>query len=389
MTVATSTLKRVSVIPARPHLLRQRMRCLWIAADAAHGGTARADVASFLASALARSQVHVHYARTGHAHMAGTQMQLLRCELAEQWDAIILDGQSSAWALPLCQAARASSNALLVYISRPARPSAVGDVKDVKNGSASNVLPHDEHSARLERELLAHMDLVTVITDEAATSPSAAHASSAMSLKHGVTRARSPHQLILTPGYVGKSRPTAELEATPRRIMLVGSFVHTEVQQELLDLVNSAAASLTQHQVGLDIVGVVPAPLQQQLQNRLADVHIRTDAADPSLYAQTARVALIWPQDTQIKSQLLTHIFCRMPVATLCSAAASLPAALRTSVLCEETLPSLLHTAIAGIDRLDALNELQHQAYVTAQSLFDWNSRGEQLRNTMQLLCQR
>lgn len=361
----------------RATLQRHRLRCLWIASTMqAMSDTQGHTLCTYLSAALAKAHVDVQYAVT---QCSGAQVELLRHELAQPWDVIILEGKESAWALPLCKAARDAHDTLLVYLSS-ARHTATEESKGAQAASRIALLQPEEQ--RLEREIMSHMDLVTLISvDAVQLPPLPTRTRSAASARN------SPHQLILTPGYVGTQQPEATLACTtPRRIVLVGEFEHPDAQTQLQALLAVATPLLLQHQVGLDIMDA-PLSLQQALRNDQASAAMRFYSRVEAPFTSRARLALVLDVGADLKQQLLKLIFGRIPVATLNTAAATLPAALRASMLCANSMDALLHTAVAHIDKLDTLNELQHQAYATAQSLFDWDSRGEQLKNTMQLLC--
>ena len=83
------------------------------------------------------------------------------------------------------------------------------------------------------------------------------------------------------------------------------------------------------------------------------------------------------------KLKFLDYFFARVPVATLSHAAAGLPQELRERTLACKSLPSLVETVIANIDRLDELNRMQEEAFARSCARFTWHERALNLKEAI------
>jgi len=298
-----------------------------------------------------------------------------RARLAEmltwRWDAIVIDTYAMGWALGQVQRSR----------QRRGRPPALvhtshnhegalwrGMVREFR-GSPLRKLALWQNALkveRIERRLVREADLMGCITPEDARALG--------------QEAHAAPMLVLTPGYSGpEALPHPITAATPRRVVLMGSFRWVVKQENLKALVQSADAAFREHGIGLDVIGDVPAELRQQLAGYTSvRLHGFVDNVGP--YFRNARMALV-PEviGGGFKLKFLDYVFGRMPVVTLNDAAAGVPATLRDAMLGCADLGELVRTVVERIDDLPALASMQNDALAAARTAFDWSDRGRAL----------
>jgi peptidoglycan/LPS O-acetylase OafA/YrhL len=400
-----------------------RMRCLWIARYIPYPLDAGAKVYSAkLAQSLAESGVFVRFIGFGDARavpdsaasvdwleVPGNKRgkafavcstmpmaaaidstkaygSLLEAQLRERWDAIVLDGYGTGWALDRCLVYRDESRAhrpVLVHVSHNheellwramARESCGPAFKRFAlRGNASRV-------SALERRLVRNVDLLTTITDE-----------DRRSLGAGLDEDRT---LSLTPGYTGwvasERRITA---ATPRRVIIMGSFQWVVKQENLVRFVEIADPTFKEHGIELDIMGDVPQELLSTLRARCRATCFHGFVTDVAPFFARARIAVV-PDSIGggFKLKFLDYIFGRVPVATVTQAAAGLPEELQRTMLSNNSLDGLIREIVSHMDRLDELNRMQESAFALGRERFRWSARGERLRQAIadvqqQLAC--
>jgi hypothetical protein len=98
--------------------------------------------------------------------------ELLEAQLRERWDAVLLDGYGSGWALDRCLAYRAQPRScppILVHVSHNHEEILWHAMATQARGSAFRrwaLKRNADKVARLERRLVGSVDLLTSITDE-------------------------------------------------------------------------------------------------------------------------------------------------------------------------------------------------------------------------------
>jgi hypothetical protein len=388
-----------------------RMRCLWIARYIPYPLDAGAKVYSAgLAQSLAGSGVFVRFVGFGDAHAVPDSAAsvewlqvpgnkcgkafavcstmpiaaaidstkayraLLDAQLRERWDAIVLDGYGTGWALDRCLAHRDESRAqrpILVHVSHNheeilwrtmARDACVPVFKRFAlRGNANKV-------STLERRIVRNVDLLTTITDE-----------DRRSLGAGLDEERT---LSLTPGYTGwvasERRITA---ATPRRVIIMGSFQWVVKRENLARFVEIADPIFKEHGIELDIIGDIPQELLSSLRSRCRATCFHGFVSDVAPFFARARIGVV-PESIGggFKLKFLDYIFGRVPVATVSQAAAGLPEELQRTMLSNSSLDGLIRDIVSHMDRLDELNRMQESAFAIGKERFRWSARGERLQ---------
>jgi peptidoglycan/LPS O-acetylase OafA/YrhL len=302
---------------------------------------------------------------------------LLEAQLRERWDAVVLDGYGSGWALNRCLAYRGESRVrppVLVHVShnheetlwRAMAIEAAGPAfrRFALRGNANKV-------RTLERRIVRNVDLLTTITDE-----------DRRTLGRGLGDDRT---LCLTPGHTGwvasERRITA---ATPRRVVMMGSFQWVVKQENLARFVEIADPIFKEHEIELDVIGEVPRELLAALQARCRATHFHGFVADVAPFFTRARIGVV-PESIGggFKLKFLDYIFGRVPVATVSQAAAGLPDELRQAMLSHSSLDGLVRQIVSHMDRLDELNWMQERAFALGKERFRWSTRGERLRQAI------
>lgn len=306
----------------------------------------------------------------GAIHDTAAYRRRLAEMLTWRWDAVVIDTYGMGWALAQVQRAtqqRARPPAL-VHISHNHEAVLWRGMAREFRGSPLRKLALWQNALkveRVERRLAREAGLMSCITPEDAR---------AFALE------RSAPTIVLTPGFSGvEALPHPITTATPRRVVLMGSFRWVVKQENLKALVQRADAAFREHGIGLDVIGDVPAELGEQLAG-FSSVRLHGFVDDVEPFFRSARMALV-PEviGGGFKLKFLDYVFGRMPVVTLNDAAAGVPAAVRDAMLGCADLDALVRTVVERIDDLPTLARLQHDALSAARTAFDWSDRGRAL----------
>jgi glycosyltransferase involved in cell wall biosynthesis len=296
---------------------------------------------------------------------------LLDAQLRERWDAVVLDGYGSGWALDRCLEYRAGSRSsppIVVHVSHNHEEILWRAMATQARGSAFMRWALERNAdkvARLERRIVHGVDLLTSITDEDRQS---------LSAERGPRRS-----LTLTPGYTGRvAKERCITAATPRRVIIMGSFQWVVKQENLIRFLEIADPIFAELGIELDIVGDVPERLISNLRATCRATHFHGFIADATSLMAAARIAVV-PEAIGggFKLKLLDYIFARIPVATVTQAMAGLPDELRAAMLSSDSISELVAQIVSHLDRPDALNRLQECAFELAKARFRWSARGE------------
>jgi polysaccharide biosynthesis protein PslH len=296
---------------------------------------------------------------------------MLEAELQERWDAIVLDGYGTGWALDRSAAycsERSIHRPILVHVShnheellwramgREARGSPLKRLALRRN--ASKV-------ATLERRIVRAVDLLTTITDEDRDT-----------LGSALDRDRS---LSLTPGYTGRVIKERRISAaTPRRVIIMGSFQWVVKQDNLTRFLQIADPIFKERGIILDVVGDIPGSLLATLQARCRATCFHGFVSNTAPFLAGARIGIV-PESIGggFKLKFLDYIFSRVPVATVSQAVAGLSPEIQQSMLKNDSLEGLVSDVVSNIDRFDELNRMQERAFRLGTAQFEWNLRGE------------
>lgn len=305
---------------------------------------------------------------------------LLEQQLQGDWDAIILDGYAAGWALQQCRryaAERGSRAPVLVHVSHNHEEALWRSMAEHSRGSLPKRLAVWQNCRKvrsLERNIVRGVDLISAITEE-----------DAIALTQSLQRRRT---VTLTPGHAGWIAPQRVISAaTPRRVIIVGSYRWVIKQENLVRFLEIADPVFRDNAIALDVVGDVPDELLAVLRARCQATHFHGFVEDTAPYLARSRIAVV-PEliGGGFKLKFLDYIFARVPVATLARAAAGLAPQLRRQMICSDDLQALVAGIAANIDAIDALNEMQERAFTAGQALFRWADRGQQLGHAIMSL---
>ena len=300
---------------------------------------------------------------------------LLEQQLREGWDAIILDGYGTGWALRRCRqnAAEHGSRApVLLHVSHNHEEALWRSMAHHGSGLLPKRLAlwlNYRKVRSLERKVVRGVDLITAITEE-----------DAAALAQPQSRT-----LTLTPGHTGWIAPPRVISAaTPRRVIIVGSFRWLMKQENLARFLEIVDPVFRDNGIALDVVGDVPDELLATLRLRCQATHFHGFVDDIAPYLGQSRIAVV-PEliGGGFKLKFLDYIFARVPVATLSQAAAGLSPQLRQQMICSDDLRALVAGIVGSIDDIDMLNSMQQRAFDAGQALFRWEDRGQQLRHAI------
>ncbi|WP_425259330.1 glycosyltransferase [Rubrivivax sp. RP6-9] len=315
----------------------------------------------------------------GAIHATPAYRRRLAALLAERWDLVVLDHYGMGWALPqvLRSAQPGTARPVVVHVAHNHETTLWQDMVRLFRGAPLRRLglwQNLQKLRRVEQRLATSVDLLCCITAEDAAA-----------------FARTPGarpSLVLTPGFGGLQLPDRTLTpATPRRVVMVGSFRWVAKQENLRALVQQADRVFAAHGIGLDVVGDVPAALRAELAGcTSATLHGFVEDIAP-LFRQ-ARLAIV-PEviGGGFKLKFLDYVFGRVAVVTLDAAAAGLPPEVRAAMLGCADLDALVDTVVRHIDALAELDRRQRQAHAAAAALFHWPDRGVALRDAVLALA--
>lgn len=318
----------------------------------------------------------------GAIHDTAAYRRALDTQLQETWDAIVIDSYGSGWALKHYLAARRRSDKampVLVHVTHNQEGALWRDMVVNSEATAPKKLALWQNWLKvraLERFVVRHVDLTTAISSEDAAAL-------------GALAPERP-TVVLTPGHSGPRQAERVIDAScPKHVVLIGSFRWVVKQENLRQFIELADDAFHRHGIAFDVIGDVPEALLAELKPQVKATRFHGFVDDIAPYFARARLAVV-PEviGGGFKLKFLDYIFSRLPVATITSAAAGLPADIRSKLLCRPDLATLVAAIVDHIDRLDILNDMQSGAFKAADRFFDWRDRGSELRDAI-AACQR
>jgi polysaccharide biosynthesis protein PslH len=308
----------------------------------------------------------------------GPEKALVEALANETWDAILIDHAALGWALgPIRDRRKATGipgDPALVYLSHNHEAKVRREV--ARNSSAG--LPRRlalrvdaEKYARQEEALCREVDLVTAIT------PAEVEA----------YRGQFPRQryLCLTPGYEGPFHADREITAaTPRRVVMSGSFEWIAKRINLERFLEQAAAPLAAAGIGLQIVGKTDEAFRLAMCERFPGVDFVGRVPEMTPYLLDSRMGLIVEEfGGGFKLKTLEYLFHGLPLAGLVQAVEGLPLRSPEHLLLESDVPALMTAVIDTIDDFDRLNAMRTSAFTLCREAFRWEDRGRRLHEAL------
>ena len=296
----------------------------------------------------------------------------------ESWDAIIIDHAALGWALAPIRERRRScgiqGDPVLVYVSHNHEAKVRREVARQSTAALPRRLAlrvDAEKYARQEESLCREADLVTAITGT----------------EVDAYREQFPRQryLCLTPGYEGPFHADREINAaTPRRVVMSGSFEWIAKRINLERFLDQAASPLAVAGIGLQIVGKTDEAFRSEMIARFPGVDFVGRVPEMTPYLLDARMGLIVEEfGGGFKLKTLEYLFHGLPLAGLVQAVEGLPLRSPDHLLLENDVPALVASITGAIDDFDRLNAMRQSAFTICREAFRWEDRGRKLHETL------
>jgi glycosyltransferase involved in cell wall biosynthesis len=302
--------------------------------------------------------------------------QHLKTMLGERdFDAVVLDHYAMAWAIDPIQARqRNGAKSLIAYIAHNFETKVSADIaRNFRGNLFRKVALHANARkiANAELSLARRADLIAAHTAEDSKSLERLSPLSA--------------KLVLPPAYHGPRAPDRRImQATPRRVAIVGNYRWTPKQMNLSAFLEAADRILQNAGVGLDIVGDGPDSFRKAWEARVEATRFHGFVEDLGEFFAARRMGLVVEETGGgFKNKILDYIFNRVPIAAISGSMAGLPLTEGLDYLSFESMRELAQGVAAVIDDIERLNCMQQAAYEKCNTRFDWSERGRTLCNAM------
>jgi len=303
-----------------------------------------------------------------YAYSDQARAALDRALLRHDWDAIVFDSISGAWALePVLHHCRlADRPPALVHIAHNHETTVARRIVGAASGLRRLYRGVDTLKvALLERRLVAVSRLVTSNTPEDVATFEAMK--------------REP-VLFLPPGYDGPRVEARTIdESVPRRAVLVGSYDWPPKRISLEKFLEVAAPRFAAARVDLQTVGTAAPHYIEGLRRRFPGVTFTGPVADVRPYMAAARVALVPDLLGGFKLKGLDYVFNRLPICAMRIALPAMPLVDGESVGHFDSHEALADGVIALIDDHATLNARHERAWAACIDAFDWPRLGRRL----------
>jgi glycosyltransferase involved in cell wall biosynthesis len=302
--------------------------------------------------------------------------KLLDDLLARQdWDGIVFDGISVGWALApvLRRYPDPLTRPRLIYVSHNHEESLRASIADNQQRFLKRQAIRLDACkvARVERQLVDNVDLVTAITAE----------------DLDLYRRRRPDgaMTVLTPGYGGRRvmrRPISP--AMPRRAIIVGSFDWIAKRMNLEEFVTAADHLFAAAGAELQVIGSAEESFLQSLRRRVKATELTGTVPEVTGFLDQARIAIV-PERSGggFKLKVLEYVFNRLPIFALEGSVAGMPLRHGDSIMLYPDHDALARGILGALDDLDLLNRLQENAFDACRDVFDWSRRGRMLHDAL------
>ncbi len=303
--------------------------------------------------------------------------QHLEAMLSERdFDGVILDHYPMVWAIGhIHESKRNGARPLIAYISHNFETQLAADIARNFRGNLfrkAALRANAWKTANAELSLARGADIIVANTAEDAKSLARL---SPLSVK-----------LVVPPAYHGPRAPDRRIvQATPRRVSVVGSYHWTPKQMNLSAFLEAADPILQSAGVGIDVVGEGPDSFRTAWEARVQVTRFHGFVDNLGEFLAARRMGLVVEETGGgFKHKALDYIFNRVPIAALKGSIAGLPLTPGVDYLSYETMRELAQGVVAVIDDVGRLNSLQQAAYEKCASSFDWSDRGRTLYDAIQ-----
>jgi glycosyltransferase involved in cell wall biosynthesis len=292
------------------------------------------------------------------------------------FDWVILDHYPMAWAVRQIQGSkRKGARPSIAYIAHNFETKLAADIARNFRGNPlrkATLYANAWKIAKAARSLASLADVIVTLTAEDAQSLACLSPSGA--------------KLVLPPGYNGPRAPDRQIvQATPRRVAIVGSYRWAPKQMNLSAFLEAADPVLQNAGVGIDIVGDGPDSFRKSWKAKVQATRFHGFVDNLGEFLAARRIGLIVEETGGgFKLKALDYIFNRVPIAAIRGSMTGLPLTQGLDYLSFESMRELARGVAAVIDDIERLNFMQRAAYEKCKAGFDWSGRGRTLYDAMQ-----
>ncbi|MET4045488.1 glycosyltransferase involved in cell wall biosynthesis [Bradyrhizobium sp. RT6a] len=285
------------------------------------------------------------------------------------WDHIVIDHAYSAGMLSDILQNR--KHASICYIAHNAEGTIRPQIaNNFRNPVRRAIMRLDADKYRkLENRILQAADAIACISDEDAS----------------YFRGFSKNIHVVPPIYLGPVSPVRQIDsATPRALLLVGSFEWVAKQRNLELIVERLLPALRQNEVSLNVVGEVPQSFRDRFSRFSPHLSFHGRVDDLTPYFASCRGGLV-PDllGGGFKLKVLDYAFRRLPIFGLRSALAGTTPEEQSEMFLAGGLDRLADMVIRNIDDLAKLNRSQSSLFELVSSRFSLEAGSRQLSKVL------
>jgi glycosyltransferase involved in cell wall biosynthesis len=292
------------------------------------------------------------------------------------FDAVILDHYPMVWAIEHIRGSKKNGvRPLITYLSHNFETEVSADIARNFRGNLLRKAALHANAwkiANAELSLARVADLIVANTAEDAEDLARLSPLSA--------------KLVVPPGYNGPRAPERQIvQATPRRVAVVGNYHWTPKQMNLSAFLEAADPILQNAGVGIDIVGEGSDAFQKAWEAKVQATRFHGFVDNLAEFLAGRRMGLVVEETGGgFKHKALDYIFNRLPIAAIRGSMVGLPLTQGLDYLSFGSMRELAHGVAAVIDDIERLSSLQQSAYEKCNTGFDWGDRGRTLYKAIQ-----
>lgn len=167
---------------------------------------------------------------------------------------------------------------------------------------------------------------------------------------------------------------------TPRKVLLVGSFIWSAKKIDLENLLAESVEILKSSNIGMVVVGNMDEKYREYLKKRWPSIEVTGRVASVSPYLSRSRIALL-PEvaGNGFQWKALEYIFSRLPIFTIKGGITDIPVSARDDVVVARNQKELVRLVIKYIDDYELLNTLHEKAILKCSSFLSIADRKKQV----------
>ncbi|MBR0797156.1 glycosyltransferase [Bradyrhizobium jicamae] len=292
--------------------------------------------------------------------------QSLQTLLQQHWDSLVIDHAYSSGPLPEILRQRGPSS--ICYVAHNAEGAIRPQIASSFGNPMRRILMRldAEKYRKQENRVLQAADVVTCISEEDGS----------------YFRGFSNNVHIVPPIYFGDASPPRQISsASPRTLLLVGSFEWVAKQRNLELIVQGLLPGLQRNGIRLDVVGTVPQHFRDRFDHFRPHLSFHGRVDDISPYVAAARGGLV-PDllGGGFKLKVLDYAFQRLPIFGLRNALAGTTSEEQSAMFLAENLNHLADVIARNIDEISALNQNQTALFELFSARFGVEAGTRRLR---------